>query len=65
MKAAFLAGLAMALLPDLIRVVNDERARAHAADEAERQRQHDAAQKDLDRGNATDVARITAQGSLD
>lgn len=58
---AVLAGAALALLPELLRIGNDERKRAHEAALEARKRAHEAEQKNMDRANALAIARIAAE----
>lgn len=49
-------GVVVALLPEVLRLAGDERSRRVAAEQAERQREYNREQRELDRKNAVDVA---------
>lgn len=63
MRTLCFIALGVAVLPEVIRLANDERDRAETRREAEKRRAFEAEQKQLDRANERECARISVKAS--
>lgn len=64
MKALLALGtLAVTLAPEIVRLINDERGRRQAREDAEAYRRYDREQREADRQKDIEVARIGAEAT--